>query len=364
LAASAFALTVALAQTHRVSITPLRWIDPPAGPAIELLDQTKLPLVETTITCTDIPTLIDAIRRLAVRGAPLLGIAGAYGVALAAARGDDVAAAAAAIEAARPTAVNLGWAARLTLDAYLRALGNGKDDGAENFAVVSALAAARSIEDADRAACDQMAAAGLTLVPDGAKIMTHCNTGSLVTAGHGTAFGLIERARSAGKLAMLWIDETRPLLQGSRLTAYEAQRAGMPYRVLADSAAASLMAAGEVDLVVVGADRITADGSVANKVGTYALAVLARHHQVPFVVVAPVSTIDFGTADGKSIVIEERAPREITEIAGHPIAPAGSPAYNPAFDVTPPDLVTAIVTEHGVIQPVTQGNLRVLGQEP
>jgi methylthioribose-1-phosphate isomerase len=194
--------------------------------------------------------------------------------------------------------------------------------------------------------------------------MTHCNTGSLVTAGHGTAFGLIKRARSAGKLAMLWIDETRPLLQGSRLTAYEAQQAGMPYRVLADSAAASLMAAGEVDLVTVGADRIAADGSVANKVGTYGLAVLARHHGVPFVVVAPVSTIDFGTADGKSIVIEERAAEEVTELAGQPIAPVGSAAYNPAFDVTPPDLVTAIVTERGVIQPVTQGNLRVLGQEP
>jgi methylthioribose-1-phosphate isomerase len=347
-----------------VSIAPLRWLDPPAGPAIELLDQTKLPQVEATITCTDVPTLVDAIRRLAVRGAPMLGIAGAYGVALAAARGDDVAAATTAIADARPTAANLGWAARLTLDAYLRARDTDKDDGGENFAVASALAAARSIEDADRAACDQMAAAGLTLVPDGAKILTHCNTGSLVTAGHGTAFGLIKHARSAKKLAMLWIDETRPLLQGSRLTAYEAQRDGMPYRVLADSAAASLMAAGEVDLVVVGADRIAADGSVANKVGTYALAVLARHHQVPFVVVAPVSTIDFGTADGKSIVIEERSPLEITELAGQPIAPAGSPAYNPAFDVTPPELVTAIVTERGVIQPVTQGNLRVLGQEP
>jgi methylthioribose-1-phosphate isomerase len=363
---AAFALAAILAHTRPVSITALRWLDPPAGPAIELLDQTKLPLVETTIVCTDVPTLIDAIRRLAVRGAPLLGIAGAYGVALAAARGDDVPAAAAAIERARPTAVNLGWAARLTLAAYLEAVGTDKDEDqeGERNAVVSALRAARSIEDADRAACDQMAAHGLTLVPDGAKILTHCNTGSLVTAGHGTAFGLIKHARSAGKLAMLWIDETRPLLQGSRLTAYEARRAGIPHRVLADSAAASLMAAGEVDLVAVGADRIAADGSVANKVGTYALAVLARHHRVPFVVVAPVSTVDFGTADGKSIVIEERPPEEVTELAGQPIAPPGTSAYNPAFDVTPPDLVTAIVTERGVIQPVTQGNLRVLGQEP
>lgn len=337
-----------------MSIAVLRWVEPPAGPAIELLDQTRLPLVETIVTCRDVPSLVDSIKRLVVRGAPLLGIAGAYGVALAAARGDDVRAAAAAIEQARPTAVNLAWGARLALDAYLRA---------ESNAARAALLQARSIADADEKACAEMAAHGLSLVPAGAKIMTHCNTGSLVTAGQGTAFGLVLAAHRAGSLAMLWIDETRPLLQGSRLTAYEARRAGLPHRVLTDSAAASLMAAGQVDLVAVGADRIAADGSVANKVGTYGLAVLARHHRVPFVVVAPVSTIDFGTADGSRIVIEERAPDEVTQLAGQQIAPAGSDAYNPAFDVTPPDLVTAIVTERGVIQPVTGGNLRVLGAE-
>jgi methylthioribose-1-phosphate isomerase len=208
-----------------------------------------------------------------------------------------------------------------------------------------------------------MAALGLALVPARARILTHCNTGSLVTAGEGTAFGLVLAAYRSGQLRMLWIDETRPLLQGSRLTAWEAGRHGLPHRVLADSAAASLMAAGQVDLVVVGADRIAADGSVANKVGTYGLAVLARHHQVPFVVVAPVSTVDFGTADGACIVIEQRPPQEVTELAGQPLAPAGSGAYNPAFDVTPPELVTAIVTETMVIQPVTRGNLRVLGPE-
>jgi methylthioribose-1-phosphate isomerase len=338
-----------------MSIAALRWVEPPAGPAIELLDQTRLPLVETIVTCRDVPSLVDSIKRLVVRGAPLLGIAGAYGVALAAARGDDVRAAAAAIEQARPTAVNLAWGARLALDAYLRA---------ESNAALAALLQARSIADADEKACADMAAHGLRLVPSGAKIMTHCNTGSLVTAGQGTAFGLILAAHRAGSLAMLWIDETRPLLQGSRLTAYEAGRAGLPHRVLTDSAAASLMAAGQVDLVAVGADRIAADGSVANKVGTYGLAVLARHHAVPFVVVAPVSTIDFGTADGSQIVIEERPPDEVTYLAGQQIAPAGSAAYNPAFDVTPPDLVTAIVTERGVIQPVTGGNLRVLGAVP
>jgi methylthioribose-1-phosphate isomerase len=343
-------------------IATLRWVGPPAGPAIELLDQTRLPLVETTVTCADVPTLIDAIRRLVVRGAPLLGIAGAYGVALAAARGDDVPAAAAAIERARPTAVNLGWGARLALAAYLRAAAE-KDSDANGPGPAAALAQARAIAEADQRACAQMAAHGLTLVGDRAKILTHCNTGSLVAAGEGTAFGLALAAHRAGRLEMLWVDETRPLLQGSRLTAYEARREGMPHRVLADSAAASLMAAGQVDLVAVGADRIAADGSVANKVGTYALAVLARHHGVPFVVVAPVSTVDFGTADGSSIVIEERAAEEVTQLAGQPIAPAGSGAYNPAFDVTPPDLVTAIVTERGVTHPVTPGNLHVLGTE-
>jgi methylthioribose-1-phosphate isomerase len=342
-----------------VSIAALRWLDPPAGPAIDLLDQTRLPAVETVVTCRDVPSLIDAIRRLVVRGAPLLGIAGAYGVALAAAQGEDVPAAAEAIAAARPTAVNLGWGARRALAAYQSAV-TAEDPRVQQDAPLAALAEARSIADADEKACAQMAALGMDLVPAGARILTHCNTGSLVTAGEGTAFGLVLAAHRAGLLDMLWVSETRPLLQGSRLTAYEAVRAGMPHRVLADSAAASLMAAGQVDLVVVGADRIAADGSVANKVGTYGLAVLARHHDVPFVVVAPVSTIDFGTANGTSIVIEQRPPEEVTRLAGQPIAPEGSGAHNPAFDVTPPGLISAIVTESMVIQPVTTGTLRVL----
>jgi methylthioribose-1-phosphate isomerase len=342
-----------------VSIEALRWLDPPAGPAIELLDQTRLPAVEAVVTCTDVPSLVDAIRRLVVRGAPLLGIAGAYGVALAAARGEDVAAATEVIAAARPTAVNLGWGARRALAAYQRAAA-AEDSLAEQGAPLAALAEARSIADADEKACAQMAALGLDLVPPAARILTHCNTGALVTAGEGTAFGLALAAHRAGLLQMLWVDETRPLLQGSRLTAYEAGRAGMPHRVLADSAAASLMAAGQVDLVVVGADRIAADGSVANKVGTYGLAVLARHHNVPFVVVAPVSTIDFSTADSASITIEQRSPDEVTHLGGQPVAPAGSAVHNPAFDVTPPGLISAIVTESMVIQPVTAGNLRVL----
>ena len=346
-----------------MSIVALRWLGPPAGPAVELLDQTRLPAVETVVTCSDVPSLVDAIRRLVVRGATLLGIVGAFGVALAAFRGDDVAAAAAALERARPTAVNLRWGVRQALGAYQAAL-RSQDPQAQRSAQRAALLQAQSIADADARACGEMAAHGLALVPAGARILTHCNTGSLVTAGDGTAFGLVLAAHRTGRLAMLWIDETRPLLQGSRLTAYEAVRAGLPHRVLADSAAASLMAAGQVDLVVVGADRIAADGSVANKVGTYGLAVLAKHHKVPFVVVAPVSTVDLQTADGAAIAIEQRSPDEVTHLAGQPVAPAGSDAYNPAFDVTPPELVTAIVTERGVIHPVTGGNLRVLGPDP
>jgi methylthioribose-1-phosphate isomerase len=182
-----------------------------------------------------------------------------------------------------------------------------------------------------------------------------------VSAGAGTAFAVILAAHRAGRLTRLWVDETRPLLQGARLTAWEARREGIPHSLLADGAAASLLASGQVDLVLTGADRIAADGSVANKVGTYGLAVLARHHNVPFVVVAPVSTVDFGTPDGASITVEHRPAAEVAFLAGQPVAPAGTEAYNPAFDVTPAELITAIVTEEGLIHPVTPGNLRVLG---
>jgi methylthioribose-1-phosphate isomerase len=337
-----------------VDIRALRWLDPPAGPAIELLDQTRLPAEEVVVTCADVPGLVDAISRLVVRGAPLLGVAGAFGVALAACRGDDVAAAAAAIEAARPTAVNLGWGARRALAAYQRAPGPE--------AARAALGEAVAIEAADAAASAAMAGHGLALVPPGARILTHCNTGALVSAGEGTAFAVIRAAHRAGRLAQLWIDETRPLLQGSRITAYEAGRAGMPHALLADAAAASLFAAGQVDIVLIGADRIAADGSVANKVGSYSLAVLARHHDVPFVVVAPMSTVDFDTPDGAAITVERRSSGEVTSLAGIPLAPAGTTGYNPAFDVTPPGLITAIVTERGVADPVTEGTLRVLGR--
>jgi methylthioribose-1-phosphate isomerase len=342
-------------------MTALRWVEPPAGPAIELLDQTRLPATETVLTCASVDQLVDAISRLVVRGAPLLGIAGAFGVALAAARGDDVAAAAAAIAGARPTAVNLSWGVGQAFAAYQSALAEADPVPRLHAGAEAALRVARTIAAADAAASAAMARHGLSLVPAGARILTHCNTGQLVSAGEGTAFAVILAAHRAGRLARLWVDETRPLLQGARLTAWEARRAGIPHALLPDGAAASLMAAGEVDLVLTGADRIAADGSVANKIGTYSLAVLARHHNVPFVVVAPVSTVDLATPDGAAIVVEHRPADEVASVAGQPVAPPGTEAYNPAFDVTPPTLLSAIVTEQGVIQPVTAGNLRDLG---
>jgi len=363
-----------------VSIPALRWVDPPAGPAVELLDQTRLPAAEQIVTCADVPTLVDAIQRLAVRGAPLLGVAGAYGVALAALRGDDVEQAARALATARPTAVNLGWGVAEALAAYrepsaaqtdhrvdvrLPTPGGRQPDihPAGPAPAAAALARARAIAAQDAQASAAMAVHGLTLVPAGARILTHCNTGALVSAGEGTAFAIVLAAHRAGRLARLWVDETRPLLQGARLTAYEAGRAGIPHSVLVDGAAASLMASGQVDLVLTGADRIAADGSVANKVGTYGLAVLARYHEVPFVVAAPVSTVDLATPDGAGIPVEQRPASEVTSVAGQAIAPEATSAYNPAFDVTPPSLVTAIVTERGVIQPVTAGNVRVLSDK-
>ncbi|MGW4234307.1 S-methyl-5-thioribose-1-phosphate isomerase [Streptomyces sp. NPDC004980] len=349
------------------ALSVLRWDETPEGPAVVLLDQTRLPSEEVELVCADVPALVRAIRSLAVRGAPLLGIAGGYGVALAAARGDDVARAAELLEQARPTAVNLGYGARRVARSYGAAVGKGAGPEAASRA---ALAEARTLHREDAEASGRMAQYGLELLaellPGGThRLLTHCNTGALVSGGEGTAFAVALGAHREGRLGRLWVDETRPLLQGARLTAYEAARHGMPYSLLTDNAAGSLFAAGEVDAVLIGADRIAADGSVANKVGSYPLAVLAKYHHVPFVVVAPTTTIDLETADGTSIVVEQRSAREVTEITSLQIisaggdgprpaaAPSGAQAYNPAFDITPPELVTAIVTEEGVISPVT-----------
>jgi methylthioribose-1-phosphate isomerase len=294
--------------------------------AVELLDQTRLPHDEAVVRCETVDDLVDAIRRLVVRGAPALGVAGGYGVALAMLTGDP--AGAERIASARPTAVNLRRAVERVLAAAT--------------SVESAVAEAGRIAAEDAAASDAIAAHGLALVPDDARVLTHCNTGALVSAGRGTAYAIALAAHRAGRLRMLWVDETRPLLQGARLTAWEARRDGLPFTVLPDNAAGSLFARGEVDLVVVGADRVCADGSVANKVGTYPLAVLARAHGVPFVVAAPTSTVDLATPTGDDVVIEQRDPTEVTTFGD---------AYNPAFDVTPPHLVTALVTERGVTRP-------------
>ncbi|MEV6110130.1 S-methyl-5-thioribose-1-phosphate isomerase [Streptomyces sp. NPDC051940] len=353
-------------------IVALRWEEPQEtgdGPVLVLVDQTRLPAEEVELLCTDVPGLVQAIQTLAVRGAPLLGLAGAYGVALAAARGFDVDEAAEQLSSARPTAVNLAWGVGRALDAFHAA---GPGEGA-----AAALAEARRLHEEDARGSRAMGRHGLELLSElvpggGYRVLTHCNTGALVSGGEGTAFAVVRAAHRAGELRRLWVDETRPLLQGARLTAYEAARSGMPYTLLADNAAGSLFAAGEVDAVLIGADRIAADGAVANKVGSYPLAVLARHHGVPFIVVAPTSTVDLQTEDGGSIEIEQRAGSEITEFsgphglgvgapqagAGLVVAPLGTQAYNPAFDVTPPDLVTAIVTERGVLSPVRGQGVR------
>ncbi|MEU7137548.1 S-methyl-5-thioribose-1-phosphate isomerase [Streptomyces sp. NPDC046261] len=347
-------------------VPALRWEELPEGPVIILLDQRRLPTDEIELVCTDVPALVEAVRTLAVRGAPLLGVAGAYGVALAAARGFDVDGAAELLAHARPTAVNLAYGVRRALDAYQGALKGGSEP--ERAAAV-ALAEARALhaEDAEASAC--MAAHGLALLQEllpggGFRVLTHCNTGALVSGGEGTALAVVGAAHRIGELRRLWVDETRPLLQGARLTAYEAARAGMPYTLLTDNAAGSLFSAGEVDAVLIGADRIAADGSVANKVGSYPLAVLARYHHVPFIVVAPTTTVDLGTGEGGAIEVEQRPGHEVTELpgaeAGVPVAPLGTQAYNPAFDVTPPELVTAIVTENGVVSPVTEAGLAEL----
>src|SRR5262249_11636003 len=305
---------VLVTHTQGVDTWALRWLDPPDGPAVALLDQTRLPAEEAYLTCTDVASLVDAIGRLVVRGAPLLGLAGAFGVALAAYPGEDGAQEADAPAPARPPAGHLGWGARraAAADPAARHHSAAPPLDAERIAARAALAEARSIAEQDAAASAAIAANGLGLVPDGARILTHCNTGALVSAGEGTAFAIVLAAHRAGRLARLWVDETRPLLQGARLTAYEARRAGMPYAVLPDAAAASLMAAGQVDMVVTGADRVAADGSVANKIGSYGLAVLAHHHGVPFMVAAPLSTVDFAATDGAAIVVEHRAAEEVT----------------------------------------------------
>jgi methylthioribose-1-phosphate isomerase len=296
-----------------------------------------------------------------VRGAPALGAAGGYGVALAcSAAGGEVqdvlrAAADAAdrLIATRPTAVNLAWGARRVLAAAEAAANEGT-------VAEAALAEAERLAEQDVADNRAIGHHGAPLVPDGARVLTHCNAGSLACVGYGTAIGVIRAAAEAGKGPRVWVDETRPVLQGARLTAWELDRLGIPATLVADVMAGSLMASGDVDLIVVGADRVAANGDVANKIGTYSLAVLAAHHGVPFYVAAPTSTVDLATRTGADIPVEERSPDEVHSVGGSRLSPEGFAALNRAFDVTPAALVTAIVTELGVAHPPYDMSLRRL----
>jgi len=300
------------------------------GPAVVLLDQRRLPDDVVEVRCSSPAEVAEAIRTMVVRGAPAIGIAAAYGMALASLRGEDLLEAERVLGASRPTAVNLPWA-----------LARMRDEPTPERA--------RALHEEEVERCRRMAAHAVELFRPGTRALTHCNAGGLATGGYGSALGALRTAAERGLLERVLVDETRPLLQGSRLTAWELEQAGIPHAVIADSAAGSMMARGEVDLVVTGADRIAANGDTANKIGTYSLAVLAAYHGIPFYVVAPSSTLDPGTPDGSAIPIEERDPAELTD---------RFPARNPAFDVTPAQLITAIVTENGVHRPPYKESLR------
>ncbi|MDY0001230.1 MAG: S-methyl-5-thioribose-1-phosphate isomerase [Polyangia bacterium] len=324
------------------------------GRSLLLLDQRLLPLREEWIRYDDAVEVAGAIRQMVVRGAPAIGCVAAHGLALAALgappeRGAFLAAvqeAARVLGASRPTAVNLEWAIRRCLRALQLGLGRGVEAARE-----AALAEAEAIAEEDRTACRQMGQHTLALLPPRARILTHCNAGALATAGYGTALGAVRAAAEAGRLERVFASETRPRQQGARITAWELAREGLPVTVIADTAVGALMYGGEVNCVVVGADRIAACGDVANKIGTYQVAVLAAHHQIPFIVVAPESTLDPHCPDGSEIPIEERDPTEVSEIDGIRVVPPGVPCLNPAFDITPARFVTAIVTERGVARP-------------
>jgi len=288
--------------------------------AVVLLDQRRLPDEEVELRCASAAAVADAIRTMAIRGAPAIGVAAAYGYALAAELGEDLDEAFETLASARPTAVNLHWAL-------------------EEMRADPTPGRARALHEEEVERCRRMALHAVALVSPGSRLLTHCNTGGLATGGYGTAFGAIRAAWERGLVEHVWVDETRPRLQGARLTAWELETLGIPFAVIADGAAASLMAAGDVGCVFTGADRIAVNGDTANKIGTYALALAAKHHALPFYVVAPTSTLDGDAETGSDIPIEERDATEISE---------RFPARNPAFDVTPAALITAIITEEGV----------------
>jgi methylthioribose-1-phosphate isomerase len=338
----------------------LRWEDG----RLALLDQRLLPGEIQYRCCDSAGATAEAIRAMVVRGAPAIGCAAAYGVALEAQRhvhssyDQFQAAMAAAIEQlarSRPTAVNLAWALG-RMRSVLEAM--GFQPPAELAAGL--LAEARRIHAEDVALNRRLGALGAELIPDGSRILTHCNAGALATAGHGTALGVIRSAVEAGKRVQVYADETRPWLQGARLTAWELMQDGIPTTLLADVAAGFLMDRGEIDLIIVGADRVAANGDTANKIGTYSLAVLAQRHAIPCYVACPLSTIDLALPDGRGIPIEERGSEEVTGYRGTRWAPEGVPVRNPAFDVTPAELITALITERGIVRPVREMGIRAL----
>jgi methylthioribose-1-phosphate isomerase len=325
------------------------------GRAVEIIDQRKLPALEAVLRLETAEQVADAIRTMAVRGAPAIGIAAAMGLAVEIANAtamekdafftklDTVAE---QLRSTRPTAVNLSWA----LDRLRQAAERNKERSVGEIAC-KLYGEATAILDEDRAMCRAIGEHGLALLPENARVLTHCNAGALATGGMGTALAPIYVANEQGRRLKVYADETRPLLQGSRLTAWELQRAGIDVTLIPDAVAGSLMQQGEIDLVLVGADRIAANGDVANKIGTYSLAVLAYHHGIPFYVAAPSSTIDMNTASGDRIVIEQRDADEVRRGFGTLTAPADVPVYTPAFDITPAGLITAIITDRGVLRP-------------
>jgi methylthioribose-1-phosphate isomerase len=335
-------------------VPTVRW----DGDAVVMIDQRRLPDEQAFLRCRDHREVAEAIRGMAIRGAPAIGVAAALGLALgvraSAAEGEalrgEFDAMCLDLAATRPTAVNLFWAIermrrRFAESAPATSL---RDD---------LLREALAIQEEDLASCHRMGDLGADLLPDEARVLTHCNAGALATAGYGTALGVIRSAARRGKIRQVFADETRPYLQGARLTAWELLEDGIPTTLIADSMAGFMMARGEVNSVVVGADRIARNGDVANKIGTYSVAILAKEHGIPFYVAAPVSTIDLDTADGSLIPIEERSPDEVTHHGGKRLAPAGVSVRNPAFDVTPARYVTAIVCERGVARPPYEESL-------
>ncbi len=338
------------------TFSPLRW----RGDTLELLDQTLLPTREEWLTCNTVEEVAEAIRRLSVRGAPAIGVAAAYGLVVGLtpvpAEGelaDRFAEVAELLLSTRPTAVNLRWAIERGRELFAR----HREAGAA-AARAALLDWAKVVHAEDIETNRRMGEHGAALFEGEQRVLTHCNAGALATAGIGTAIGVISASFARGGVAMVWVDETRPLLQGARLTSWELQRLEIPFKLVTDSSVGALMSRGLVDGVVVGSDRIAANGDIANKIGTYTVAVLAQRHDVPFYVAAPLSTIDRETATGADIPIEERDGEEVTDVFGTRVAPAGTEAFNLAFDVTPAELIAGIVTEEGVLRPPYSESIR------